>query len=70
MNKEFPLEYTKRRAIVFDVSNVGDRDIDVDDIDLSKVEQNMFVAFYTGFIEKEGYGGKSILSIIHSFLIN
>ena len=25
MNKEFPLEYTKRRAIVFDVSDVGDR---------------------------------------------
>lgn len=58
MNKEFPLEYTKRRAIVFDVSDVGDRDIDIDDIDISKVEQNMFVAFYTGFIEKEGYGGK------------
>ena len=58
MNKEFPLEYTKRRAIVFDVSDVGDRDIDIDDIVISKVEQNMFVAFYTGFIEKEGYGGK------------
>ncbi|MGN1399252.1 MAG: cyclase family protein [Erysipelotrichaceae bacterium] len=58
MNKEFPLEYTKRKAIVFDVSNVNNRDIDIDDINISKVEQNMFVAFYTGFIEKEGYGGK------------
>lgn len=56
MNKEFPLEYTKRKAIVFDVSDVDDRDIDIADIDISKVEQNMFVAFYTGFIEKEGYG--------------
>ena len=59
MGKEFPLEYTKRRAIVFDVSSVGDRDIDIDDINVNKVEQNMFVAFYTGFIEEEGYGGKT-----------
>lgn len=59
MGKEFPLEYTKRRAIVFDVSGVGDRDIDIGDIDTSKVEQDMFVAFYTGFIEKEGYGSKA-----------
>lgn len=58
MNKEFPLEYTKRKGIIFDVSNVTDRDIDVGDIDLSCIEKNMFVAFYTGFIEKEGYGGK------------
>lgn len=58
MNKEFPLEYTKRKGIVFDVSGVRDSDIDIDDVDFGKVEHNMFVAFYTGFIEKEGYGGK------------
>lgn len=58
MNKEFPLEYTKREAIVFDVSEVGDREIDIDDIDLAKTGKDMFVAFYTGFIEKKGYGGK------------
>lgn len=57
MNKEFPLEYTKRRGIVFDVSQVADRDISSEDIDLSKVSDHMFVAFYTGFIEKVGYGG-------------
>lgn len=62
MNKEFPLEYTERNAIVFDVSNVGNRDIDVCDVDLSKVTSDMFVAFYTGFIEKEGYGGKKYFS--------
>lgn len=59
MNKEFPLEYTRRRAVVFDVSAVKDRDIDVADIELSMVGKDMFVAFYTGFIEKEGYGGKA-----------
>ncbi len=58
MNKEFPLEYVERKGIVFDVSGVTDRDIDKNDIDLAKVEKDMFIAFYTGFIEKEGYGGK------------
>jgi kynurenine formamidase len=58
MNKEFPLEYVERKGIVFDVSRITDRDIDVNDIDLGKVETNMFVAFCTGFIEAEGYGGK------------
>lgn len=58
MNKEFPLEYTERNGIVFDVSKVSNRDIEVSDIDLKLVTQDMFVAFYTGYIEKEGYGGR------------
>ena len=58
MNKEFPLEYTERKGIVFDVSSVENRDIDITDIDMNKVIKNMFVCFYTGFIEKEGYGTK------------
>lgn len=56
MNKEFPLEYTERNGIVFDVRTAANRDIDVKDIDIDKVSANMFVAFYTGFIEDEGYG--------------
>ena len=56
MNKEFPLEYTQRNGIVFDVSKVQNRVIDITDIDLNKVSSDMFVAFYTGFIEEEGYG--------------
>ncbi len=58
MNREFPLEYTRRRGVVFDVSNVTDRDIDTGDIALDRVEKEMFVAFYTGFIEREGYGSR------------
>ena len=58
MNKEFPLEYTERKGIVFDVSRVKNRDIDIADIDMDKVTNDMFVGFYTGFIEKEGYGTK------------
>jgi Predicted metal-dependent hydrolase len=58
MNKEFPLEYVERKGVVFDVGGIIDRDIDESDIDLAKVEKEMFVAFYTGFIETAGYGGK------------
>ena len=65
MNKEFPLEYTRRKGIIFDVSNITERDIEITDIDLSKVEKDMFVAFYTGFIEKEGYEADD--PNIHSF---
>lgn len=50
MNKEFPLEYTRRNGIVFDVSSVCDRDIELEDVDLSLVEPDMFAAFYTGFV--------------------
>ena len=57
MNKEFPLEYTKRKAIVFDISGVEGRDIGVSYVDLDSVKKDMFVAFYAGFIEETGYGG-------------
>ncbi len=56
MNKEFPLDYTERRAIAFDVSAIKGRNIDVSDIDISKAGADMFIAFYSGFIEEEGYG--------------
>ena len=56
MDKVFPLEYTKRKAVVFDVSSVKGRDIGISDIDISMAGADMFVAFYTGFIEDEGYG--------------
>ena len=58
MNKEFPLEYVKRQAIVFDVSNVSGRDIDCPDIDIDAVKPGMFVAFHTGYIHKVEYGSK------------
>lgn len=62
MNKEFPLEYTERRGILFDVSGVTGRDIDVSDIDAERIEADMFVTFYTGFVEQAGYGGKTYFS--------
>lgn len=57
MDKTFPLEYTKRHAVVFDVSSVSrSRDIEVSDIDINLINKDMFVAFYTGYIEKDEYG--------------
>lgn len=62
MNKAFPLAYTERKGIVFDVTGIWDRDIEVSDIHLDGVEKDMFVAFHTGFLEKEGYGGHNYFS--------
>ncbi|MBQ2972658.1 MAG: cyclase family protein [Ruminococcus sp.] len=62
MDKEFPLSYTSLMGIVFDVSGVQDRDIDCTDIDLSKVQSGMFVAFYSGFIENTGYASEGYFS--------
>ena len=59
MNKEFPLDYTQRKGIVFDVSQVKDRDIGIGDISLEELEYDVFVAFYTGFLEETGYGSKA-----------
>ena len=60
MNKVFPLDYMERDAVVFDVGDVSpERDITAADIDLSAVREGMFVAFRTGFIEREGYGTKA-----------
>lgn len=59
MEQEFPLAYTQREGIVFDVSAVKDRDITCADIHMEDIRKDMFVAFYTGFIEKIGYGSKA-----------
>ncbi|MDD2236107.1 MAG: cyclase family protein [Kiritimatiellae bacterium] len=56
MNKQFPLQNLERPGLVFDVSGITDRDIDLEDIDLSLIQKDMFVAFCTGFIEQVGYG--------------
>ena len=57
MNKEFPLDYTSLDAIVFDISHIGQGEVQLSDIDMDKVKEGAFVAFYSGFIEKVGYGG-------------
>ena len=56
MNKEFPLSYVRREGVVFDVSGINKTDIDLGEAELSKVQNDMFVAFYTGFIDSVEYG--------------
>ena len=56
MNKEFPLEFTRREGIVFDVSSIRSRDIEAEDVDMSAVKKGMFVAFHTGYLDEVGYG--------------
>jgi len=62
MDEVFPLSYTCTEGIVFDVSGVVERDIDISDIRLEDVKKNMFVGFYTGYIEKVGYGNQTYYS--------
>lgn len=62
MDKDFPLDYTKRRGIIFDVSSVNGRDVELYDVDIAKVEANTFVAFYTGYSDKNEYGAKGYFS--------
>ncbi len=57
MGVEFPLEYAVREGIVFDISKFDpEHEAAVSEIDMDKVKPGMFVAFYSGFIEKEAYG--------------
>ena len=63
MDKEFPLGYIRRRGIVFDVGKVSNRDIGCNDVDLSRVEKDMFVAFHTGYIERVAYGSEAYFSL-------
>lgn len=56
MDKDFPLEYTTRKGVVFNVSQVHGREIEVSDIDLEEIQKDMFVAFCTNFLSKEAYG--------------
>ncbi|MBQ8994350.1 MAG: cyclase family protein [Oscillospiraceae bacterium] len=59
MNKDFPLSYCIRSAVLFDVTHVpSDSEISVSDIDIDLLKPDLFVGFVTGFIEKEGYGSR------------
>ncbi len=58
MDKVFPIDYSIRDAVVFDVSAVQNGEIAVQHLDTTLIKEGEFVAFYTGFIEKIGYGSK------------
>lgn len=60
MDQKFPLEYTRRKGIVFDVE--GLQEIGIEDVDISKVEKGMFVAFCTDYIERVPYDSDGYFS--------
>ena len=56
MDKEFPLEYTRLEGVIFDVSGVIGRDIQISDVDTGRIKPNSFIAFHSGYSETEEYG--------------
>lgn len=62
MNKTFPLDFLQREGVAFDVSAVRGRDIDSADVAMEMVKSGMFVAFYTGHMERVGYGTDAYFS--------
>ena len=64
MDKEFPLAYIRRRAAIFDVSAVRDREIGSEDIDLKSVEKDMFIGFCSNWSEERKYGTREY-SLMH-----
>ncbi len=55
MNKQFPFEYFRSNGYIFDVSHIENREIGLNDIDITKVENDMFVGFWTGLLDKYDY---------------
>ena len=56
MQGVFPLEYCRRNGKIFDVSFVKEREIFIEDINTAEISADDFVIFYTGTMQKEGYG--------------
>lgn len=54
MNHEFPLDYLERKGFVFNVR--GLEEIDIRHIDTEMIRPDMFIGFYTGFMEEAPYG--------------
>jgi kynurenine formamidase len=56
MDKEFPLEYTVRRGRIFDVRTLRERDIEIVDVDCTRVLPGDFVIVQTGSVAGAAYG--------------
>ncbi len=58
MGKIFPLDFTESRGVIFDVSAVEGREIDVGDIDFDRIRAEDFVLLRTGVTERHTYGSE------------
>lgn len=55
MDKEFTLEYLERRGIIINVSDCDE----INDVAMEMIGPGDFVIFYTGYLNKTGYGSKA-----------
>ncbi len=62
MDKEFCLENIITTGRVFDISHIQTGEVKLADVDISTVEENDFVMFYSGVLKKYGYGTKEYFS--------
>ncbi|NQT57826.1 MAG: cyclase family protein [Bacteroidetes bacterium] len=51
-----PLEYISNRGILINVSGISNKEIMIDNIDISNIREKDFVIFQTNEMEKYGYG--------------
>lgn len=63
MDKEFSIEKIITKGRILDIShiNVG-AEVKVEDLDLSNIEKNDFVMFYSGILKRYSYGSKEYFS--------
>lgn len=57
-DKEFSIEKIITRGIVFDIRHIKTGEVKINDIDLNIVQPNDFIMFYSGILNKFGYGAK------------
>lgn len=62
MNKEFLIENILTKGKIFDISHIKAPEVKLKDLDLSNIQQNDFVMFYSGILQKCGYGTKEYFS--------
>ncbi|GAB6085803.1 cyclase family protein [Alkaliphilus crotonatoxidans] len=56
MNGEFPIESVITMGRVFDISHIATGEVKLKDVDLSSVQKNDFVMFYSGILKQYDYG--------------
>ena len=56
MDKKFNIENTIRQGRVIDVSNIKDREIEIEDIKGKEINKGDFIIFNTGHMKEKNYG--------------
>ncbi len=62
MDKEFSIEKIITKGRVFDISGLTTGEVKISDVNLSSVQPDDFVMFYSGTLKRWGYGTKEYLS--------